>query len=514
MSLSAAWRRCVRPFTSPPESSRAAARVRTFAGRRAAAHLITHRLRRGLVRACCASPLILAAGGALAQEEPIKDPWLEPPTVSFKDATYTVVEDVARGEAPYRGELAVTIVQSHYRVRTNTVTITASDSGAGDGHATTGVDYEPGPFQVTIPGNTTEVTAYLKVLIDDNELEEDETFTLTLSGFTGDLIAGSQATATVTIVDDEYTVGIDPAGTQHMQGIVTQVDEDAGHAEVGIVLSRALGRDVSVDFRYPSLGAVLNGDYRKGPSSLTVPAGQTEATLRVPIIDDAIVERSEFFNVEVVPRSVPDGHDASFSHPVQIRDNDGAGLSADAGTITPTTLYEGQTRTFTIRNIPPEWGRSHDRLTHPIVTFRSGGTAQTTPGSHLSRYKCTYQGVGDYNSQGIDICVEDEPGAGWARGSIDNDARVVTFRLTALRDRETEGSETVRLRVRSGVASTYHYEFEITITDQPTEVLEIYNKERDFFWCEEPLPEVTDVFPGKDYEDLTDEEILQYLEAI
>ena len=462
-------------------------------------------------------PLLFGAGGALAQV--ITDPWLDPPTVSFKDATLTLDEDAGRGKDPRFGELKVTIVQSHYRIGPNTVTITASDSGTGAGHATANDDYKPGPFQVTIPGGETEVTAYLKVLIDDNAVEEDETFTLTLSGFTGDLIAGSQATATVTIVDDEYTVSIDPAGTQHMQGIVTQVEEDAGYVEVGIVLSKALRRTFNMRFRYRSTGgstgAILGKDYRNGPRRVTFPAGQTKATLRVPIVDDTIVERSEFFYIEVDPASLPDGHPgAVFSHPVQIRDNDGSGTTPDAGTIVPMTLYEGQTRTFTIRNIPPEWGSSHDRVSRPKVEFRTGGTAHTTPGFHTSRFKCSFQGVGDYNSQAIDICVEDEPGAGFARASIDNDARVVTFQLTALRDRETEGSETVMLRVTSGVASTYYYDFEIAITDQPSEYVRSGSREAGNFRCRVPIPQPHDVFPGKTNVDLTDAEIRQWMAEV
>ena len=412
-----------------------------------------------------------------------------PPTVSFRDAAFTLVEDAARGKDPRFGQLKVTIVLSHYRIGTSTVTVTPSS--IGDDTAVAGTDYEPGPFRITIPGGETEATAYLKVLIDDNSLEEDETFTLTLTDPSGDLVPGGQDTATVTVEDNEYTVSVDS------ESLSTDFDEDAGHAEIDFVLSRALRRNIRVDFRYEDfLGAEKRRDYWPSPAWVEVPAGETRFTLRIPIIDDERPERSgvtaQAFRLWVHPQDVPDGQRASFWHIVGINDNDGTiELS------TTPTLYEGQTKTITIENISPEtWGHTSLATRLPRYRFLSGGTA-----THAD--DCA--GVEDYNSAGTDICLNS---VAW-----DWIERTFTAQFTALRDRETEGRETVTFRLDSRDTGE-RYDLEITITDQPTEVLEIYNKERDFFWCEEPLPEVTDVFPGKDYEDLTDEEILQYLEAI
>ena len=67
-----------------------------------------------------------------------------------------------------------------------------------------GVDYDPGPYYVTISAG--DITASLNVDInDDNLLENDEEFKLSInkSSLTGRVMLGSQDETTVNIEDDD-----------------------------------------------------------------------------------------------------------------------------------------------------------------------------------------------------------------------------------------------------------------------------------------------------------------------
>ena len=48
-------------------------------------------------------------------------------------------------------------------------------------------------------------------------------------------------------------------------------------------------------------------DYTSGPYTVTIPAGQTNATFNVPITDDMILEGDENFMLTIDGTSLPDG---------------------------------------------------------------------------------------------------------------------------------------------------------------------------------------------------------------
>jgi len=66
-------------------------------------------------------------------------------------------------------------------------------------------------------------------------------------------------------------------------------------------------------------------DYGSGPYTVTIPAGNTNATLSIAITDDSINEGNEDFTVAIVASSLPD--DCTIgpvgSATVQIVDDDG-----------------------------------------------------------------------------------------------------------------------------------------------------------------------------------------------
>ena len=66
-------------------------------------------------------------------------------------------------------------------------------------------------------------------------------------------------------------------------------------------------------------------DYRSGPYTVTFPAGATQASLYIPIIDDNTFENNERFLLTILHTSLPPDVDvgASFQATVTIVDDDG-----------------------------------------------------------------------------------------------------------------------------------------------------------------------------------------------
>ena len=69
----------------------------------------------------------------------------------------------------------------------------------------TGNDYDTEPHSFTIPAGMTSVVFNATIIRDDNLLEQDEIFYLTIdsSSLPNDITAGSPFQATVTIIDDD-----------------------------------------------------------------------------------------------------------------------------------------------------------------------------------------------------------------------------------------------------------------------------------------------------------------------
>lgn len=424
-----------------------------------------------------------------------------PPTLSFRDANVTVSEYtlVRRGErfVPF---VEIGFVLSEYLVGTGYVTITATS-----GTATAGEDFRPFTRRVYIASGVTEYSIRFRFdILDDNLLEEDETFTLTLSDPTR-AVLGERTTMTVTITDDEYRIS-SASGNN-----TTYVAENVGDAEVKFNLSKALPRDIKVSVDYDPYkvgigrlgGATLGRDFRLGPRSVTVPAGQTEFTVRVPILDDDIGEGAinpDSMLFRIIPDKAPRGEDTSLSHTVVIQDDDNDKLRVS----TTPTFFEGQTKTITIENVPSAFGFIQPKQNFYFIT----DNVELVPTATIKRnpdQRCTdWQ---DYNSDGIDICFKDHH---W-----DNRTKTASIRITALRDREVEGDETVYLRFGQHLnfGSNTHV-LKITITDHPTKYRELTDTTHGNFWCEEPIPSVADVFLQPKYHGLTEAERMEYLEAV
>ena len=77
------------------------------------------------------------------------------------------------------------------------------------------------------------------------------------------------------------------------------VDENAGSVAVKIVRTQGSDGEVSVDYRTADDSAQRGSDYRVRRGTLTFANGETEKTLRIPIINDSEAEGAEIFNVTI-----------------------------------------------------------------------------------------------------------------------------------------------------------------------------------------------------------------------
>jgi hypothetical protein len=158
-----------------------------------------------------------------------------------------------------------------------------------DGTAQNGSDYQPDAgCLVFLPG---EVKKPLTVaVIGDLRDEPNESFELRLQGVSVATVL--DGTAVGTIIDD------DPTPTLSIEDVT--LDEAGGDAVFTVSLSAESGQTVTVQYATANGTATAPADYTATAGTLTFDPGTTAQTIHVPIIDDAILELSESFQVKLL----------------------------------------------------------------------------------------------------------------------------------------------------------------------------------------------------------------------
>jgi hypothetical protein len=149
------------------------------------------------------------------------------------------------------------------------------------GTAANGTDYAKLGGTVTIPGGATYADFNVQV-IDDTKPEPTETVIATLAKSAAYTITSGAGAATVNIADNEPIVGVtaSPASVGEASG---------GSATFTISRSIASSQPLTVSFTVG--GKAANGtDYLHIPTSVTIPANQTSATVAIRPINDTLIE--------------------------------------------------------------------------------------------------------------------------------------------------------------------------------------------------------------------------------
>jgi ribosomal protein L35AE/L33A len=203
------------------------------------------------------------------------------PIVQFSSATHEVNE----------GGNIITITVTISEAPDNTTTV---DYNTSDGSATQPDDYitELGTLRWELFDSDNKTITVL--INDDDDFEDDETFSMTLSNVTGGATIGDPATMVITIInDDEPSVG-----TLQFSNATYSVDENEESVE--IIVNRVDGSDgdVSVECASSDNTATAGIDYVQTTSTLIWNDGDDESkACTVPILDDADFEGDETFNM-------------------------------------------------------------------------------------------------------------------------------------------------------------------------------------------------------------------------
>ncbi|PYK31321.1 MAG: hypothetical protein DME57_04150 [Verrucomicrobia bacterium] len=161
-----------------------------------------------------------------------------------------------------------------------------------DGTATAGQDYDA--VNTTLFFNDGQTVATIQVGIrNDTLVEPSETVTLLLTNLSGDGQFGQQATATITIVNDDARVGFISPTYFVNENVV------GGQATVTLERVGTTSGTVTVDFiTLTNSTATAGSDYLPVTTTVTFAPGVTNQTVNVPIFEDNFVEGAE--NISLV----------------------------------------------------------------------------------------------------------------------------------------------------------------------------------------------------------------------
>jgi len=136
-------------------------------------------------------------------------------------------------------------------------------------------------------------TATLNVdLLGDVLNEDNETFTVELTGPTNGVTLGAAPIGTGTILDDDGPPSVSIAD-------VTTAKE-SGTASFPVTLSAPSGLPITVSARTTGVGTATAGaDYQATVTNLSFNPGETAKTFVVPLIDDTVHEPDETFQVVI-----------------------------------------------------------------------------------------------------------------------------------------------------------------------------------------------------------------------
>jgi Calx-beta domain-containing protein len=204
--------------------------------------------------------------GTIAEDDPVPSVTVDDPAVGENGATetFTVSLDAA----------AAVDVSVDYATSDNT--------------ATAGADYTATSGTATIPAGSTSTPVDVPVQ-DDSVFEGDETFNLDLSGAVNGSLVDAQGQGTISEDDAAPNISVDDPS----------VAENGATLTFTVSLDTAAAVDVSVDYTTNDVTALGGSDYTATGGTATILAGDTSATVDVPVSDDAVFEGDETLTLDL-----------------------------------------------------------------------------------------------------------------------------------------------------------------------------------------------------------------------
>jgi hypothetical protein len=223
---------------------------------------------------------------------------------------------------------------------------------------------------VTFPANSQSgaTQTFTVTVVNDNVVESDETFSVSLTGITGLTTIGT-ASATTTIIDNDAAgVSISAPAT---------VSEATGIATFTVTLTGNVQESFTVNYATTDGGAIAPGDYANTTGSVIFPAGSVSGatkTFTVVIQNDNLTEMDETFSATLTGITGLTTISTATAT-ATITDNDVASVSISV----PATVNEnGVTATFTVTLT----GDVQEAVT---VNYATANDSASAPGDYLAR---------------------------------------------------------------------------------------------------------------------------------
>lgn len=292
---------------------------------------------------------------------------------------------------------------------TTTMTFTVMLDGLADGNESFVVN--------TVDGTATAPADYLAIMGDtytfapgtdsldidviiegDTFVEPDpHSFTLEISDPTN-LTLGADTTGTGSIDDDDVpSVSIDDVA-------IAEGDSATTNAVFTVTLSEPANSDVTVQYATSNgTASTADPDYSSTTGTATVPMGDTETTINVPIIGDHNVEADETFVVNLTSPTGATLADASGTGTIQNDD------TASLLSIGDTTIAEGNTSPLTVSMTQPTGRVCAVNVT---TTDGSGPGSAAAPGDYtaLTNSPVTLNGVASASTNLVTVADVDPEG--------------------------------------------------------------------------------------------------------
>ncbi|MCZ8222733.1 MAG: hypothetical protein O9324_01905, partial [Microcystis sp. LE19-84.1B] len=225
-----------------------------------------------------------------------------PGVIQFSNATYSVNEN----GTPVT---AVTLTRSNGSDGAVSVRINLTN-----GTATAPSDYNNTAITVNFANGETSKTVTIPI-IDDSIFEATETINLSLSNPTNGVTIGSQNSAIVNIIDNDFK----PTLTVNISG--EQVTE--GNAIQGTVTR-------NTDTTNPLTVTLVSSDNTQltVPTTVTIPAGSNSVNFNLNAVDDTLIELAKNYTIIATAQGFVSGSDT-----LAISDNDAVTLTLNIATV-------------------------------------------------------------------------------------------------------------------------------------------------------------------------------------
>ena len=250
-------------------------------------------------------PAGVSAGSPATATVNITDDDVPTVTVRYEQAIYTVAEG---------SSVVIQVILSADPERTVTIPINkANQGGATDG------DYSGVPANASVTFNSGDTEKSITFAATDDSVDDDgESVLLSFGTLPAGVSAGSPATATVNITDDD----VPTVTVRYEQASYTVAEGNS--VVIKVILSADPERTVTIPISRTNQGGATDGDYSGVPAntSVTFNSGDTEKSITFVATDDSVDDDDEsvLLGFGTLPAGVSAGSPATAT--VNITDND------------------------------------------------------------------------------------------------------------------------------------------------------------------------------------------------